>query len=277
MKAVVFGKFPQQFVHDRIVPQLEKLGIEVLSFDTNPAKFAKANLEGVDVVFFLSELAAHKEQDQIRQSIRRYNTKLVYLSRKTSLWPEQFQRAGLCLPQGNQDMARPAIVQNIDGFLRKYIELKERGFSLDDMVPTLRDFFPNLKDGKHLSGYISRLRTQTPEKLPQFFVQYEAGHGIAQEETHSHESAPSSAPTVAPASETDDADLLQLADQEIQEHKKEIERLSAALKDANKALDELKKKTNGTLKENVTLIRRGIKTGLFTPDEGLAKLEALLQ
>ena len=95
IRAVVFGKYPREFVAQRIVPQLESLGIEVVSFDTNPGKFKKANLDGIDVVFFLSELAAHKECDQIKQSIRRHDTRLVYLSRKTSMWPMQFQRAGL--------------------------------------------------------------------------------------------------------------------------------------------------------------------------------------
>jgi hypothetical protein len=274
MQAVVFGKYPTRYVETKIVPQLERLGIEIRGFETKPANFAKANLSDIDVVFFLSELASHKEQDQIKKSITRHGAKLVYLSRKTSQWPEQFQRAGLVLPE-KKDMPRPPSVKDLDGFFRKYIELKDRGFTLDDMVPTLRDFWPDLKDGKHISAYISRLRNQSPERLPQFFKNYDSGN------THAHipqppqepvrqtgnEGSPAAASSVPEPAKDDDADLLQLAEQEIAE-------LRAQLEASKAAIEELKKRSQ--LKQNVSLIRQGVKTGLFTVEEGFAKLEQLV-
>ena len=273
MKAVIFGKYPDQFVREKITPKLQELGIDIEGIESRPSNFSSAELHGIDIVLFMSELAAHKELEQIKPALKRSNAKLVYLSRKSSNWKKQFERAGIKLSE--RKMARPPAVQDLHGFFLTYIKLKRKGFTHEDMAPVLRKYWPQLKGGKNIASFISRMRQpENRDKLPPFFLDF-TEHGTIPKELL-QDSQPPPEPEAKQLIEADkiseDDDLLAIADEELRELRDELNK-------AREEIDSLKKRSLNEsvsgislLKENANIIKRGSATGLFTPNEALQKL-----
>lgn len=188
ISAALWSKFPKGYVRDKVEPKLLEKGFEVKKILSVYQK--DCDLNDVDVVLCMSEMGGHSEIEQIRDIASQYKKQVLFISRKSASWSETFKFLRSPMP------AKAIVDTQIDSFCRQYVNLRESGFTYNEMVPKLARYWSNgkLRNAAQLKQYARKLIDQG--RAPKYFEEFVEKKGQEWREKrglYSVESSPTSA------------------------------------------------------------------------------------
>lgn len=174
LEVALWSKFPSAYVTEKIQPKLAARGIVVTKLLTERLK--DTDLTSVDVVLCMHENASHHEFDHLREIAKASKKQVIAFSRKESFWERDLKPLA---QMKDEKMAGPKAIPDakLDAFCRKFIELKQKGNTYDQMIPLLGQFWVHGKlDNAHqLRQHVRQLvqKGRAPEFFSKFMEQQE--------------------------------------------------------------------------------------------------------
>lgn len=161
----LWSKYPSSYVEGKIEPKLRNQGILVLRHLSTRSK--AADLSDVEAILVMNEMASHTEIERLQILATSNKKKIFPLSRKESFWPRDLSKL-------EHIMSAPKAISDtkLESFCHKYIELRNKGMSHDQMVSPLASFWENgkLTNSHQLSQYVRNLVSK--ERAPKFFQEF---------------------------------------------------------------------------------------------------------
>lgn len=124
----LWSKYPNIFLETKIIPKLKLKGIDVIRNVNNKTK--DLDLESVEAVLFMREMAGHSEQEQLKNIVK--DKQIICISRKSSTWDSWVEE--LEMKFSRFDSVDESQIQNL---LNDYMFLRKKGVLVNDIVPKL--------------------------------------------------------------------------------------------------------------------------------------------
>lgn len=161
--AVLFSSFPGDVIEKTCAELLTRYGIKVEEvLDVARQRGLKDAMKRNDLVLLHHEMGSHKDTGRIKDAGKIVGKNVIPLSRKTSAWEEQLKFTQV--PQPKPAPLRVIPDENLESFLREYVDMRNKGVTTDNMLDTLSKYRVSGKfeHSQALSITITKLKERAP-------------------------------------------------------------------------------------------------------------------
>jgi len=248
MRALLFTNLVQRFLPP-ILKKLAARGVHVE--DTLPIKGTPVSIpEHIDAVLMINEFASTPHHSLVRDLTLSAGKRLFVIDRQSARWPEELRGEGVSpLPVPEEDEPTTSRVEDLEGFLRTYIQLEEQGVPASQRVTNLRPFVPGgLRHTHQLTDLVYEILASS--SCPDFFVEWWSAREVAAAQKPTEPLPPPPSPGEAVGLVTGPQDLVELANlyssdaeryrKEIGSLKKEVDTLRLSVRDRDQQISLLR-------------------------------------